>query len=159
MSGSVLIGATLCCNKPFSSITKPSCRRICRSLLTDRTPPKQPSTCKVFNKQLYASCSEGPPHKVSPSSAQNLNGPGKHTPQGHPTCAVLPALGLAAGLASLCSAPAVAFTIHQEPDNALSLPTWIIHISSVIEWAIAMALVWKYAEVTGTHHALNGMHT
>ena len=43
----------------------------------------------------------------------------------------------------------MALTIHQEPDNALSFPTWVIHISSVIEWGIAMALVWKYAEVSG----------
>ena len=66
---------------------------------------------------------------------------------------MLSALGLAAGTFLLSGAPAVAFTIHQEPDNALSLPTWIIHISSVIEWAIAMALVWKYADVTGMHQA------
>lgn len=49
----------------------------------------------------------------------------------------------------LQDASALALTIHQEPENALSFPTWVIHISSVIEWAIAMALVWKYAEVTG----------
>lgn len=33
--------------------------------------------------------------------------------------------------------------------NALSIPTWIIHVSSVIEWIAAIALVWKYGEVTG----------
>jgi hypothetical protein len=33
--------------------------------------------------------------------------------------------------------------------NALSIPTWIIHVSSVIEWIVAIALVWKYGEVTG----------
>ncbi|XP_014520258.1 uncharacterized protein LOC106777217 [Vigna radiata var. radiata] len=32
----------------------------------------------------------------------------------------------------------------QEPPNALSLPTWAIHVSSVAEWIIAMALVWQY---------------
>ncbi|KAI8112820.1 hypothetical protein M9434_004140 [Picochlorum sp. BPE23] len=36
-----------------------------------------------------------------------------------------------------------------EPSNALSLPTWAIHTSSVIEWAIAMSLMWKYGEVSG----------
>eukprot|EP01025_Chloroclados_australasicus_P004036 TRINITY_DN10970_c0_g1_i1.p1 TRINITY_DN10970_c0_g1~~TRINITY_DN10970_c0_g1_i1.p1 ORF type:complete len:182 (-),score=5.56 TRINITY_DN10970_c0_g1_i1:532-1077(-) len=36
-----------------------------------------------------------------------------------------------------------------EPANALSLPTWIIHVSSVAEWVIAMGLVWQFAEVTG----------
>ena len=42
-----------------------------------------------------------------------------------------------------------AAAIHAEPENALSLPTWIIHISSVIEWGTAMALMWRYADVTG----------
>ncbi|KAK2989149.1 hypothetical protein RJ640_027223 [Escallonia rubra] len=36
-----------------------------------------------------------------------------------------------------------------EPSNALSLPTWAIHVSSVVEWIIAMALVWQYAEESG----------
>lgn len=59
------------------------------------------------------------------------------------------ALALAPVCVLLRDAPALALTIHQEPENALSLPTWVIHISSVVEWAIAMALVWKYAQVTG----------
>ena len=42
-----------------------------------------------------------------------------------------------------------AAAIHAEPENALSLPTWVIHISSVIEWGTAMALMWRYADVTG----------
>jgi hypothetical protein len=33
--------------------------------------------------------------------------------------------------------------------NALSIPTWIIHISSVIEWIAAIWFVWRYGEVTG----------
>lgn len=32
--------------------------------------------------------------------------------------------------------------------NALSFGTWIIHISSLLEWMVAMALVWRYASVT-----------
>ncbi|XVE57777.1 hypothetical protein DITRI_Ditri04bG0116900 [Diplodiscus trichospermus] len=36
-----------------------------------------------------------------------------------------------------------------EPANALSLPTWAIHVSSVIEWITAMALVWQYGEKSG----------
>ena len=38
---------------------------------------------------------------------------------------------------------------HVEPANALSLPTWIIHVSSLIEWLVAMGLIWEYADVTG----------
>lgn len=33
--------------------------------------------------------------------------------------------------------------------HALSLPTWWIHISSVIEWIVAILLVWIYAQATG----------
>lgn len=37
---------------------------------------------------------------------------------------------------------------HGEPINALSIPTWMIHFSSVIEYLVAMSLVWKFSEVT-----------
>lgn len=32
--------------------------------------------------------------------------------------------------------------------HALSIPTWIIHVSSVIEWIMAIWLIWTYSEVT-----------
>ncbi|CAJ1958512.1 unnamed protein product [Cylindrotheca closterium] len=38
---------------------------------------------------------------------------------------------------------------HEDPINSLSIPTWIIHFSSVIEYLVAMNLVWNYSEVTG----------
>ena len=71
-------------------------------------------------------------------------------------CALGPTLGFEAhspflfGLGDL-SADTVAsipFITHAEPVNALSMPTWIIHFSSVIEYLIAMNLVWKFSEVT-----------
>jgi hypothetical protein len=37
---------------------------------------------------------------------------------------------------------------HNEPVNALSIPTWGIHFSSVIEYVFAMSLVWQYSKVT-----------
>ncbi|WP_309744736.1 MULTISPECIES: DUF2499 domain-containing protein [unclassified Chamaesiphon] len=33
--------------------------------------------------------------------------------------------------------------------HVLSIPTWIIHISSVIEWMTAIWLIWRYAEASG----------
>jgi hypothetical protein len=33
--------------------------------------------------------------------------------------------------------------------HSLSIPTWIIHISSVIEWMVAIWLIWTYGELTG----------
>jgi len=44
---------------------------------------------------------------------------------------------------------ALPWVAHAEPANALSLPTWAIHFSSVFEWLFAMQLVWRYAAVTG----------
>jgi len=36
-----------------------------------------------------------------------------------------------------------------EPANALSLPTWVIHVSSLLEWLVAMGLVWRIGVVSG----------
>jgi len=36
-----------------------------------------------------------------------------------------------------------------EPANALSVPTWIVHWSSVFEFLLAMTLAWRYADATG----------
>jgi len=33
------------------------------------------------------------------------------------------------------------------PMHVLSIPTWIIHISSVVEWILAIWLIWTYASV------------
>ncbi|BDA50852.1 probable Ycf49-like protein [Coccomyxa sp. Obi] len=62
-----------------------------------------------------------------------------------PTCT---AFLTAAAALCLPASPALA-AIHAEPTNALSLPTWAIHISSTVEWGTAMLLFWRYAEVTG----------
>lgn len=58
-------------------------------------------------------------------------------------------------LSRVCSATTViepmltAAMIHMEPANALSLPTWAVHTSSVMEWALAMRLMWTYGDVSG----------
>lgn len=36
--------------------------------------------------------------------------------------------------------------------NVLSIPTWIVHTSSVLEWILATWLIWTYAEVTGDRY-------
>jgi hypothetical protein len=33
--------------------------------------------------------------------------------------------------------------------NALSIPTWVVHLSSVLEWAIAIVLMRRLAELSG----------
>uniref|UniRef100_A0A0E0M3I5 Uncharacterized protein n=1 Tax=Oryza punctata TaxID=4537 RepID=A0A0E0M3I5_ORYPU len=58
------------------------------------------------------------------------------------------AFAAAAAAVAAASPPALAALVS-EPANALSLPTWAVHVSSVAEWVTAMALVWDYGERTG----------
>lgn len=44
---------------------------------------------------------------------------------------------------------ALPWVSHAEPVNALSIPTWAIHFSSVFEFLFAMSLIWDFAEATG----------
>jgi hypothetical protein len=70
-----------------------------------------------------------------------------------------PLMAMSTGLAfalTLTADPAMAYELHGEPSNALSLPTWAVHTSSVIEWVTAMGLMWKYAQVSG-NSAWKGM--
>ncbi|KAL3943107.1 MAG: hypothetical protein SGBAC_002798 [Bacillariaceae sp.] len=55
------------------------------------------------------------------------------------------------GLGDLSSSTvnSLPWVTHEDPANSLSIPTWIIHFSSVLEYLVAMNLVWKYSEVTG----------
>jgi hypothetical protein len=39
--------------------------------------------------------------------------------------------------------------VHSEPANALSIPTWAIHFSSVFEFLFAMDIIWNFAKNTG----------
>ena len=38
---------------------------------------------------------------------------------------------------------------HPDPSNSLSIPTWAIHSSSLLEWLYAMKLAWEHAEFSG----------
>lgn len=39
------------------------------------------------------------------------------------------------------------FRAHPEPDNALTVATWIIHVSSLVEFLVAMGFCWRWADV------------
>jgi hypothetical protein len=73
-------------------------------------------------------------------------------PQPAPAAATVARLSGAAAVAAvalLSAGPALAMQIHAEPANALSLPTWAVHTSSVLEWVTAIVLMWRLAEATG----------
>jgi hypothetical protein len=36
--------------------------------------------------------------------------------------------------------------------HALSIPTWMVHVSSVIEWIAAMWLIWQYGTITSDRY-------
>uniref|UniRef100_A0A7S1VXE7 Uncharacterized protein n=1 Tax=Grammatophora oceanica TaxID=210454 RepID=A0A7S1VXE7_9STRA len=71
-------------------------------------------------------------------------------------CAVGPTLGFEAhspflfGLGNLPpeTVASLPWVSHAEPENALSLPTWAIHFSSVFEFVFAMGAVWQFSKVT-----------
>jgi len=77
------------------------------------------------------------------------------SPRVRPSRAV-PADGLAAALidplpvlaAVGAALPSSLSPPFPEPSNALSLPTWAIHVSSVAEWVVAMTLVPRLARAT-----------
>lgn len=73
-------------------------------------------------------------------------------PSPHPLA--LPVTVLAVASLTAVDVPTAAastadFFRHAEPTNALSLPTWAVHTSSVIEWMVGMGLMWRYAEASG----------
>ena len=54
------------------------------------------------------------------------------------------------GLGNLDANPLASIvSVNAEPANALSIPTWAIHFSSVFEWLFAMGMVNQYAKATG----------
>ncbi|XLS92766.1 hypothetical protein HN51_068774 [Arachis hypogaea] len=46
--------------------------------------------------------------------------------------------------------------LHEPPLASLCMPTWAVHVSSVAEWIIAMALSWQKGEKSG-HQAWKGL--
>lgn len=38
---------------------------------------------------------------------------------------------------------------HAEPENALTIACWIIHVTSLVEFLVAMGFCWRWADVTG----------
>lgn len=53
------------------------------------------------------------------------------------------------GLGNLPAGAVEALGLPAEPANALSIPTWLVHFSSVAEFIFAMDLVWRLADTTG----------
>ena len=46
------------------------------------------------------------------------------------------------------SPPLLILQPHPEPENALTIATWIIHISSLVEFLVAMGFCWRWADIS-----------
>ncbi|XP_030467669.2 uncharacterized protein LOC115686490 [Syzygium oleosum] len=110
-------------------------------------------------RPVLSSRSPSPPPRLRAGAAPSPSSPRAAAARGSLAAASLLGAGcLALALASAASAAAAAEPASllvvpslqlAEPANALSLPTWAVHVSSVAEWITAMALVWQYGEVSG----------
>lgn len=53
---------------------------------------------------------------------------------------------VAIGVGAAYAAAILFIACHPDPANSLSIPTWAIHSSSLLEWLYAMKLAWEHAE-------------
>jgi len=95
----------------------------------------------AFRHALDALDGRSPPSSPSSSSQRGLAGLIVASGAVHLLAAGAFAVGLPAATGALA-------TVGPEPTNALSVPTWALHILSLEEWLVAMGLVWEYAERT-----------
>ena len=124
-------------------------KRSAIQILVPRRPPGCVRSCEgectayyyTINVHIAGQLNTELGHNAGSYSSGDSAGPRVHQPS-------RTAFLTAAAALCLPASPVLA-AIHAEPTNALSLPTWAIHISSTVEWASAMLLFWRYAEVTG----------
>lgn len=155
------------CRSMMPSTSYPRTATFCASSF----PPKRAVPCKALHSSsttpFVTPSHDQPMQQPSVQDLQQQQQQRSIYIQSSRAPARIPAAAVAAGSVALLTAAAAAhpdaaqaaeaavtaaagaFSIHAEPSNALSLPTWAIHVSSVTEWVAAMALFWKYAEVTG----------
>lgn len=50
------------------------------------------------------------------------------------------------GLGAIYAAAIYTIACHPDPINSLSIPTWVVHSSSLLEWLYAMKLAWEHAD-------------
>ncbi|KAK9698667.1 hypothetical protein RND81_08G122000 [Saponaria officinalis] len=128
----------------MASLLKPS------QITLTCTPPStgRRYICPPNSPTLSISCS------LKPWFSSTTNKTIKCAPSTPTTTTAMSLLLLTTGVSLSLVGPALAeqsplFLELTEPSNALSLPTWAVHVSSVVEWIIAMALVWQYGERPG----------
>ena len=117
------------------------------SLAVGRAPPaaaRRPAQTTTSSPRVRGASAV---RRVEPSRESAANDaptttPSPTSPTGRPA-----AQAAATALFFLAAAAPAAHAFTPEPANALSLPTWAIHVSSVLEWCAAMGLFVKLAAV------------
>ena len=109
----------------------------CRGGMLSSQPGRE--TARLGAQHAAAGCRRLAGRGTSPAAAGRRRG--LTARQAGPARAGAPAQRVAGvqsclGSSGLAALPVIA-SIHSEPGNALSLPTWAIHVSSVVEWVTA----------------------
>jgi len=101
------------------------------------TKPSSPETPPSFAKSRNVALGLAAAFFVSLAAGTNLLGIDAHAP-------------FLFGLGNLPTdfVEQLPWVAHAEPVNALTIPTWAIHFSSVFEYLFAMNLIWRYSETT-----------
>ena len=56
---------------------------------------------------------------------------------------------IAIAVGAIYAAAILLIACHPDPSNSLSIPTWVVHSSSLLEWLYAMKLAWEHAKFSG----------
>ena len=56
---------------------------------------------------------------------------------------------IAIAVGAIYAAAILLIACHPDPSNSLSIPTWVVHSSSLLEWLYAMKLAWEHANFSG----------
>lgn len=133
--------SSLCLASSAKFTTQHESRRSAQHVRDNAAPALR---CSSHKPSASRSISKMTPPLPPPPPQHNYNNNSSST---------LSSLAIAAGTLALSYAatadPAAALELQMEPSNALSLPTWAVHTSSVIEWLAGMGLMWRYGEVSG----------
>jgi hypothetical protein len=117
--------------RPIAAVSSPSCCCCSSSQPSAASGPASRACTAAYSaREQHAAARD-----EHASTASCSHGAGTPTATKH-----LASVALAAAAILACSSPlaAQAFELQTEPANALSLPTWAIHVSSVVEWITAM---------------------
>lgn len=137
-----LRGSSVSSSFIFARASSPICPQLLSSnssLVTLHPRQEAPIKLSICNAHRVHSTEHSKERRRCPGSTPEEaigSSPNQQESAGQPSALGI-SLSLAIAGAWLCPQEAQAMVVSLEPSNALSLPTWAIHVSSVLEWVIA----------------------